>query len=335
LAEISKLSGVAIANVAKVDAVTKANIANINDLTIPSAAAFLLDTYTGAAAAYSVRRLATATTVLLRVRRDTAGGTGDDDEADVAYDSNDELSLDSAISNASAGVTATTLGQFINVGTVGGTTYTNPDSLTGTASCFVDTWYDQASTNDAEQTTHDNQPQIHDGTVDTDLIKENGKAAVEFDGSNDVLISASFVPLIRTASQVMTKSASTSSSAIWRHNEGDIQFTRVRFSGSFQTRFIGTIATGALNTQAVAICHTQSDITTSGTAYTYYNGTETSASNATFSVTSSGPVFIGNNSATGTELWLGTIQEVVLWTTYWYNDNSGIQTDVNDHFSIF
>jgi hypothetical protein len=35
LAEISKLSGVAIANVAKVDAVTKANIANINDLTIP------------------------------------------------------------------------------------------------------------------------------------------------------------------------------------------------------------------------------------------------------------------------------------------------------------
>ena len=37
MAEISKLSGVAIANVAKVDAVTKANIANINDLTVPSA----------------------------------------------------------------------------------------------------------------------------------------------------------------------------------------------------------------------------------------------------------------------------------------------------------
>ena len=67
----------------------------------------------------------------MRVRRDT-GGTGDDDEADIAFDTSltdPTISLDSAISNASAGVTATTLGQFLNVGTVNGTTYTNPDSF--------------------------------------------------------------------------------------------------------------------------------------------------------------------------------------------------------------
>ncbi len=146
--------------------------------TPPPPAEFLLDTYTGAAAAYSVRRLATSATVLMRVRRDTGGGTGDDDEADVAYDSNNILSLDSAISNASAGVTATTLGQFINVGTVNGTTYTNPDSLTVTASCFVDTWTDQSGNgNDAEQNGQASQPQIHEGTADTDLITENGKPA--------------------------------------------------------------------------------------------------------------------------------------------------------------
>jgi len=183
LAEISKISAVAIANVAKVDAVTKANIADINGLTVPSGFTGLLDeTYgSGAAAAYSVRRLASATTVLLRVRRDTAGGTGDDDEADVAYDSNNELSLDSAISNASTGVTATTLGQFINVGTVGGTTYTNPDSLTVTASCFVDEWKDQSgNTNHASQSTQASQPEIHSGTVNTDLITDNGKPALDF-----------------------------------------------------------------------------------------------------------------------------------------------------------
>ena len=120
----------------------------------------------------------------MRVRRETGGGTGDDDEADVAYDSNNILSLDSAISNASAGVTATTLGEFINVGEVNSIVYSNPDSLTVTASCFVDTWYDQANSNDAEQTTQGRQPQIHDGTADTDLILENGKPAVEF-GDDD------------------------------------------------------------------------------------------------------------------------------------------------------
>ena len=140
----------------------------------PSFVGLLDETYgSGAAAAYSTRRLASATTVLLRVRRETGGGTGDDDEADVAYDSNNILSLDSAISNTTS--SATTLGQFLNVGTVAGTTYTNPDSLTVTAPCFVDTWYDQAGSNDAVQDAQGSQPQIHDGTVNTDLITENGK----------------------------------------------------------------------------------------------------------------------------------------------------------------
>jgi len=185
LADISKINAVALANIAKLDAVLAANIAKVNGLVFTAAAGeFLLDTYTGAAAGYSVRRLATSATVLLRVRRDTAGGTGDDDEADVAYDSNNILSLDSAISNASVGVTATTLGQFLNVGTVNGTTYTNPDSLTVTASCYTDTWYDQSgNANDAEQATETSQPQIHDGTVNTDLITENGKPALDFDGA--------------------------------------------------------------------------------------------------------------------------------------------------------
>lgn len=179
--DIAKINAVAIADIEKVDGILAANIEKVDGLTFSTAPPFtgLLDeTYgSGAAAAFSVRRLASATTVLMRVRRETAGGTGDDDEADVAYDSNNILSLDSAISNASAGVTATTLGQFINVGTVGGTTYTNPDSLTVTASCLIDTWYDQAGSNDAEQTTQGDQPVIHDGTADTDLIADNGKPA--------------------------------------------------------------------------------------------------------------------------------------------------------------
>ncbi len=157
------------------------SVAQIDGLNIPGGAPAI----SAPAAAYSVRLLDTAvgvptyTGAAMRVRRDTGGGTGDDDEADIAFDSG-IISLDSAISNASAGVTATTLGQFINVGEVNSIVYSNPDSLTVTASCFVDTWMDQSgNSNDAIQNSHGQQPQIHDGTADTDLIQENGKPALK------------------------------------------------------------------------------------------------------------------------------------------------------------
>ena len=145
MAEISKLSGVAIADVAKVDAILKASIANINDLTIPSAAAFLLATYTGAATAYSTRRLNSAYTAsAMRVRRDS-----DDTEQDIGFDSNGDLDTSA-------------LATFVGSGNIG----------------HVVTWYDQSSnSNDASMSTVSLQPQIYDGTA---VITENGKAAIGF-----------------------------------------------------------------------------------------------------------------------------------------------------------
>jgi len=150
LAEISKISAVAIANVAKVDAVLKANIANINDLTVPSAAAFLLDTYTGAAAAYSVRRLLTAYTgSCMRVREDSG-----DTETDIGFDSNGDLDTAAIATHC------------------------------GSANGYVTKWYGQESSggtgsgNDATQTTNASQPQIYNGTA---VITENGKPALKAD----------------------------------------------------------------------------------------------------------------------------------------------------------
>ena len=188
--DISKINAVAIADIEKVDGILAADIEKVNGLVFSTAPAI-----SAPAAAYSVRLLDTAvgvptyTGAAMRVRRDT-GGTGDDDEADIAFDTSltdPTISLDSAISNASAGVTATTLGQFLNVGTVNGTTYTNPDSLTVTASCYVDEWKDQSgNAYHAEQDVPGSQPQIHDGTVNTDLIQENGKPALKWTGSEEL-----------------------------------------------------------------------------------------------------------------------------------------------------
>ena len=139
MAESGKINAVDLANIAKLDAVDAANIAKVNGLVF-SSAAFLLDTYTGAAAGYSMRRLATSATNLMRIRED-AGDT----ETDIGYDSNNELDTAAIATHC------------------------------GTANGYVVTWYDQASSNNATQGTEASQPQIYNGSA---VITENGKPAV-------------------------------------------------------------------------------------------------------------------------------------------------------------
>jgi hypothetical protein len=144
LADISKINAVALANIAKLDAVTAANIAKVNGLVFASAPAFvgLLDTYTGAAAGYSTRRLASSATNLMRIREDSG-----DTETDIGYDSNGDLDTAAIATHC------------------------------GTANGFVVSWVDQSgNANDADQSTLASQPQIYNGTA---VITENGKPALD------------------------------------------------------------------------------------------------------------------------------------------------------------
>ena len=109
----------------------------------------LLDDYSGASAAYSLRLLRSAHSgSAIRVRR-----SNDNAEADIGF-SNNELDTTALAAHC------------------------------GSNDGFVKTWYDQSgNTNDATQTSTGSQPKIYDGT--TGVVTENGKPAVEFDGSND------------------------------------------------------------------------------------------------------------------------------------------------------
>jgi hypothetical protein len=118
----------------------------------------LLDTSygSGAEAAYSVRKLRTAYTGPAMKVQDTAGGAGGATQ-DIYFDANDNLDEAAIISYG------------------------------GSNDVFVETWYDQSGNgNNATQVTSANRPKIYDGTTGA-LVKENGKVAVEFDGSNDIL----------------------------------------------------------------------------------------------------------------------------------------------------
>ena len=346
MADISKINGVPIANIEKLDAVLAANIAKVNGLVFSIAPAFtgLLDTYTGAAAGYSTRRLASSATVLMRVRRETAGGTGDDDEADVAYDSNNELSLDSAISNASAGVTATTLGQFLNVGTVNGTTYTNPDSLTVTASCFVDTWYDQSgNANHAEQTAQGSQPQIHSGTVNTDLITENGKPSIEFDDVSMNTLTLPVTGTVANATGVLVRTAAGMPSS----HEGTA-FNYKTFGITYGHKTLSNYRNAVVfrNTRALRL---STYPTTDEQALDFFVATEVSAGSTNSDVSIYRNATAGDSGLTlngygvganligawSTQYFRGGIQELLIWESDQGTNRPGIEQNINTDYLIY
>lgn len=113
----------------------------------------LLDTYPGAAAAYSVRLLrSTYTGSAIRVRR-----SSDNAESDIGFSSGN---LDTSALT----------------------------SFCGAGNGFVTTWYDQSgNSQNVTQSTAANQPQIVSGGS---VLTENGKPSVNFTATNKKLLSA-------------------------------------------------------------------------------------------------------------------------------------------------
>ena len=109
-----------------------------------------------AKAAYSLRSLTGGDPKVVRVRRDTGGGAGDNDEEDFT------------VSEINSGA----LVAFVGSGNDG----------------FVDTWYDQSgNSNDAEQATAGNQPKI---VTSGALVVDSGIAGLDF-ASNEFLVASS------------------------------------------------------------------------------------------------------------------------------------------------
>lgn len=139
-----------------------------------SAAPGLLDTYSGAAAAYSLRRLTWAYGgPVVRVRR-----SSDNTEQDFT----------------ATQVTDGTLTTFCGAG-----------------NGFVRTWYDQSGNGrNAAQTTTANQPQI---VSSGSILLVNSKPALSFDGTNDLLTFSAFSASVYSNFAVIKK-ASTANSFI-------------------------------------------------------------------------------------------------------------------------
>ena len=123
---------------------------------------YLLDTYTNAVAAYSVRRLRSGYSgKVVNVRR-TIGATSV--FADVSF-YNNTITMDSAVTITTGSSSATTLGEFCAK-----TGYSNPDGIAANQSLFVNTWYDQTTNGrNFGQSTASVQPRlVNAGNFETD-----------------------------------------------------------------------------------------------------------------------------------------------------------------------
>ena len=258
----------------------------------------ILDTYTGAAAAYSLRQLKSGVSNAIEVRR-----ASDNTTQDIGFVNNE---LDTS-----------TLATFCS-GTNG----------------FVTTWYDQSGNgNDATQTTASYQPKIYDSS--SGVILENGKPTVKFDGTNDFL--SNTLPSI------------ISQPTYW--------FVTHNFHAT-PSAFDGVIGNLSTSPEHRLILDASLNYGLQAGGALRYNSYQTSQSLITYKIDQSDIRFYFNASeqtpSAGTPIGsyklesivLGALnqtfgyvpiqfQEIILYPTDQSSNRSGIETNINDFYSIY
>lgn len=285
----------------------------------------LLDKYSGAAAAYSLRQLSTTYTGdAIRVRR-----ASDNTEQDIGFVNNE---LDTA-----------SLTTFCS-GTNG----------------FVTTWYDQSgNARNVTQATAANQPQIvSSGSV----ILDNGKPCLNFDGSDDILtltgISTSGISSMTNTRVYSTDIAAAANSGgtlySFGQNSSDGYFGMTGNTGLVAGEYIAfafndNIVNGRLgsstyrrnsNTQVLEL---ENWLSTGFSSFQNNNAiTLNLSANWTTSTNSSPSNFPVTQFAIG-GLFRNTIsvsqqqkaQEYIFWFTDNSSNRTGIESNINDYYSIY
>ena len=334
--DIEDINGVSIANVNAFSGVTLSGVEDIDGMTVTLFTG-LLDTYANAEAAFSVRRLYSLYTgACMRVRRDS-----DNVEADIGFDSNDEIGLTSPVSNATSG-TYTDFADFIGHG--------------GTpANGFVRTWYDQSqsggtgSGNDAEASSSVRQAKIYDSS--TGIIEEGAvgfeKPALSLDGGDHFIYPATFATNIYYSFFTVRQFANSAGIGIGVQSEASYVADIYQNNSVYtlQLGFNGTSPNDPTNTDYLLYRKDGAAAFTSLTTRAQYGAAfYTGNQNLMGFLTDGSP-----NSTSATEIIIGSytgpsqfvngnIQEFIMFQSTTSNESSnasGIETDINGFFNIY
>ena len=205
---------------------------------------------------------------------------------------------------------------------------------------FVKTWYDQSGNgNDATQTTAANQPKIYDSS--TGVVTENGKPAVQFNGSNNLLsVSVTSSDIITTNAEntllaVINQDAASDTNAL-------VSMASPRFVA--YTDFLGTLyydaGNNTTNRLGVAIPigwddsqHLLFFSSSLALQQICVDGTQLASDSSQSTIASgSANLDIGQYN---TQFIGGMVQELVLYNSDQSANRSGIETNLNDYYSIY
>jgi len=258
----------------------------------------LLDTYSGAAACYSLRLMRTAYT------GDAVEVYNGSSYADIGFNVFGELDTVALADHC------------------------------GSNDGFVSTWYDQSgNSNDATQTTTANMPKIYDGT--TGVVTENGKPAVEFDGSNDNLAATSAVV---TGAEFFCSNVLTmgTTGQPWgdqgtlgvRSYQASSTNLRVQYNtdnGSFQMTGDNSGSGQRLKTTRLI----------SGTQEIFDNGSSATTATNTFTSLASNNVLRFGMRYNSSTFFDGKLQEFIMYTSDQSSNRTGIEDNINTFYDIY
>ena len=259
----------------------------------------LLDTYTGAAAAYSLRKLRTAYSgSAIRVRR-----SNDNAETDIGFNVFGELDTVSLAAHC------------------------------GSNDGFVKTWYDQSgNANDATQTTAANQPKIYDSVTGVVNNPSSSKPAL-FWNNNERLINTSLA-----ASGSMSAFTTARISTKYRDSVIDSYESTSRAHVRIDSIFFYFKDAGSAST-AIDTHYLLSSFQVSGTSKAgFVNGSSdlsNSNSDAAFDGLSIGSIAGNPNPLSTSFNFGGYIDEIVIYNSDQSANRTGIESNINTFYSIY
>jgi len=218
----------------------------------------------------------------------------------------------------------------------------------GSNNGFVSKWYDQSgNSNDAAQTTTAAMPKIYDGT--TGVVTENGKPAVEFDGSNDGLNLASNIRTTGGASTVISvhKQISTAQYANYLglhkvvrfFHATDPVYTPLSISTADTASEFMTFDNYSTGTQDLFFLSFDGSTQISGVddQVLYVDGSIESktAKSVSFGAIPTGDNSIGYRKDTNSQFANVAAQEIIIYDSDQSSNRTNIEDNINTFYSIY
>ena len=267
-----------------------------------------LSEFSGAAAAYSVRKLGDSP-VAMRVRKTVSSV---DYYQVIGFDANGDLDT-AAI-----------------------------EEFGGSADVHVQTWYDQSGNgNHASNSTNAEQPKIYDGT--DGIEKENGIPTIQFDGTDDYLKADGYIVELsqNSASVFVTANGGTPDvNTDYLLSEGDSSdpyssnfiFGGGSSTGSAPVLWVNGTTFGTITTGQHVI-----GFDYDGTNFQAHLDGSTLGSSGTATVnseTSGGGTHIGTRADGTTAFYNGNAQEIITYKSDKSSDRSDIESNINNYFLV-